>query len=78
MEVTQEEDDMIYIHFSKKHIDDYILKNDYKTAFNYLILVLTRLNDNQKRNFIEYYSEKLGYHLRFLDISSNSSNIKSL
>jgi hypothetical protein len=77
MEITQEEDDMMYIYFSKKHIDDYILKNDYKTAFNYLILVLTRLNDNDKRNFIEYYSEKLGYHhLRLLDTSSNSSNNK--
>ena len=58
MEITEEEDTMMYIYFSKKRIDDYILKNDYVSAFHYLILVLGRLDDNDKTDFINYYSKK--------------------
>ena len=59
MEITEEEDTMIYIYYSKKRIDDYIQKNDYKNAFNCLILVLERLDDNEKTKFIHYYNKKL-------------------
>jgi len=59
MEITEEEDTMIYIYFSKKRIDDMILNNDYQSAFQYLIMVLGRLDDNNKKNVIDYYSNKL-------------------
>ena len=56
MEITEEEDTMMYIHFSKKRIDEHILKNEYQLAFNYLIVVLGRLDDDYKKNIIDYYS----------------------
>lgn len=56
---TQEDNNQIYIQMSKKNIDDFILKNDFKKAFSLLILVLERLDDNEKCLFIDYYSEKL-------------------
>ena len=58
MEITEEEDTMMYIFFSKKQIDDYILKNDYQSAFHYLITVLGRLDNDCKKDFIDYYSKK--------------------
>lgn len=58
MEITEEEDTMIYIFFSKKCIDDYIEKNDYQKAFQYLIMVLKRLDNDDKTDFIEYYYKK--------------------
>ena len=56
MEITEEEDTMMYIHFSKKKIDEHILKNEYQFAFNYLhifsfktriILIKRSMNVNQ-------------------------------
>ena len=58
MEITEEEDTMMYIHFSKKKIDEHILKNEYQIAFNYLIVVLGRLDDDYKKHIIDYYSKK--------------------
>jgi len=58
MEITEEEDTMMYIHFSKKKIDEHILKNEYQFAFNYLIVVLGRLDDDYKKHIIDYYSKK--------------------
>ena len=46
MEITEEEDTMMYIHFSKKKIDEHILNNEYHSASNYLIVVLGRLDDD--------------------------------
>ncbi len=68
MENTKEENtkegDEIYILGSRKNIDSYINKNEYRKAFGLLILVLERLDDGtQKNDFIDYYSknmEKLG------------------
>ena len=58
MEITEEEDTMMYIFFSKKQIDDYILKNEYQLAFHSLIFVLGRLDNECKKDFIDYYSKK--------------------
>ena len=57
MEISEEEDTMMYIHFSKKQIDDYILKNEYQLAFHSLISVLGRLDNDCKKDFIDYYSK---------------------
>ena len=60
----QQENDEIYILGSKKNIDSFINKNEYRKAFGLLIMVLERLDDgNQKNDFIDYYSknmEKMG------------------
>lgn len=48
-----------YIMCSKQNIDNYIRNNDYKKAFGLLILVLERLDDNDKKMFINYYGKKL-------------------
>jgi hypothetical protein len=59
MEKTKEENDKIYILGSKKNIDSFINKNEYRKAFGLLIAVLERLDDgNQKNEFIDYYSKK--------------------
>ena len=58
MEISEEEDTMMYIHFSKKQIDDYILKIEYQLAFHSLIFVLERLDNDYKKDFIDYYSKK--------------------
>jgi hypothetical protein len=63
MKKTQEEKDEIYILGSKQNIDDFINKKEYRKAFGLLILVLERLNSDQKNDFIDYYSknmEKMG------------------
>jgi hypothetical protein len=50
-------EDEKYISGSKKSINNFIHKHDYKRAFWLLILVLERLNDNQKKEFIDHYSK---------------------
>jgi hypothetical protein len=63
MNKTKEENDKIYILESRKNIDNFINKHEFRRAFGMLILVLERLDDNQKNEFIDYYSknmEKLG------------------
>ena len=60
MENTKEENDKIYILDSRKNIDSFINKNEYRKAFGLLILVLERLDDgNQKNEFIDYYSKNM-------------------
>ena len=60
MENPKEENDEIYILRSRKNIDSFINKNDYRNAFRLLICVLERLDDgNQKNDFIDYYSKKI-------------------
>ena len=59
MEKTKEENDKIYIIGSRKNIDSFINKNEYRKAFGLLILVLERLEDNQKNEFIDYYSKNI-------------------
>jgi len=63
MEKNKADDIAKYIIGSKKNIDGYINKNEYRKAFGLLILVLERLDGNEKNEFIDYYSknmEKMG------------------
>ena len=55
MEITAEEDHMFSIWGSKQTIDNYIRNNDYHAAFNLLIFILDRLDNDEKKDFIEYY-----------------------
>ena len=73
MEISEEEDTMMYIHFSKKQIDDYILKNEYQLAFHSLIFVLGRLDNDYKKDFIDYYSKKT---TRFNMSTANNEQLK--
>jgi hypothetical protein len=59
MEKTNEENDKIYILDSKKNIDNYIRKNEYRKAFGLLILFLERLDDEEKAEIINYYSKNM-------------------
>ena len=59
MEKTKEENDQIYILGSIKNINIFINNNEYNKAFGLLIVVLERLNDNQKNEVIDYYSKKI-------------------
>jgi hypothetical protein len=59
LEKKQEDNGKLYILGSKTNIDNYIHKNEYRKAFGLLILVLERLDDNQKVEFINYYSKNL-------------------
>jgi hypothetical protein len=52
-------DDEAYILGSKQNINFFINKNEYRSAFGLLILVLERLTNNQKEEFIDYYSKNL-------------------
>lgn len=54
---TQGEQKNIYIQMSKTNIDTYIYNNDYKKAFALLIMVLERLHNDEKVEFIDYYSK---------------------
>jgi hypothetical protein len=55
----EDEDEKEYFVGSKQHIDGFIYNYDYKKAFWLLILVLERVNDNEKTELIEYYSKNL-------------------
>jgi len=60
MEKTTEENDEIYIANSRKMIDGFIHKKDYKVAFAALILVLERLDDGkQTKMLVDYYSKHM-------------------
>ena len=59
METTKEENDKKYILGSRQNIDSFINKNEYRKAFGLLIMVLERLDDNQKIEFIDYYSKNM-------------------
>ena len=59
MDRTEENNRLSYIELSKRNIDNYIYSYNYKNAFGLLILVLERLNDNEKTEFIKYYSDNI-------------------
>ncbi len=61
-------DEIIYITLSTQNIDKCIHRNEYRKAFGLLILVLERLNDRQKTNMINYYSNNLTNFGFFKDI----------
>lgn len=49
----------LYIIDSKKNIDNFMRKNEFRRAFGLLIAVLERLDNNEKNEFIDYYSKKI-------------------
>jgi hypothetical protein len=55
----EDENEKKYFVGSKQQIDKFIYNNDFKKAFWLLILFLERVNDNQKQELINYYSENL-------------------
>ena len=59
MEKNNNSEDDIYISGSKLNIDNFMRKNEYRKAFGLLILVLERLDDKQKNDFIDYYSKNM-------------------
>lgn len=58
-ETGNENKTAIYISNSKANIDNYIRKNKFKKAFGLLILLLERLDDQEQRDVIDYYSKNL-------------------
>ena len=58
-EPTPEERHKLYIELSKTNIDNFIYENNYKKAFSLLIMVLERLDNSEKVDFIQYFSKKL-------------------
>ena len=47
-----------YIVSSKTLIDKLLTNNDYRNAFNMLIMVLSKLDNNDDKNeFIQYYND---------------------
>lgn len=65
-ELVKTADHKIYIEMSKTDIDSFICKNEYKKAFSLLIMVIERLDNDEKIEFIDYYSKKL---YEIIDIS---------
>ena len=59
MEQIQQENNKLYIQMSKTSIDYYISENDFKNAFSLFIIVLEMLDENEKKEFISYYSKDL-------------------
>lgn len=53
------QDTATYIQMSKTNIDNYIRNNEYKKAFALTILVLERINADEKVEFVDYYSKQL-------------------
>jgi hypothetical protein len=64
---TPEENNKKYIQLSKTNIDNAIHKNNYKNAFFLFIMVLERLDNNDKVEFVNYYSKKLNYLASWFD-----------
>ena len=60
MQTSKEEDQsQIFITNSIQNIDKYIRRNNYRGAFRLLILVLERLDNKEKEEFIDYYSKNM-------------------
>jgi hypothetical protein len=61
MEITDKEEKALFIFSSKRTIDNCIHADDYRTAFNTMIFVLERLNNEEKTEFIDYYCKNIKY-----------------
>lgn len=59
MDKNKEEYDKTYISDSRKNIDSYINKKEYRKAFVLLILALEKIDNLQKNEFIDYYSKNM-------------------
>jgi hypothetical protein len=51
-----------FISLSKDMIDKALINNDYKTAFDTLVMVLGILNDNDKLLFLQYFKQDILTH----------------
>lgn len=49
----------LFISNSKKDIDAFIHKKEYKKAFSLFAFVLERLDSSEKKEFIAYYSKTM-------------------
>jgi hypothetical protein len=58
-DAVNSDENNIYIQMSKTNIDKFIYNYDYRKAFALFIMVLERLNNNEKVEFIDYYSKNL-------------------
>jgi hypothetical protein len=65
----QEDNKKIYVKMSKDNIDSAIRINEYKKAFSLLIMVLARLDNDEKVQMIDYYNNK------FFDSCKNISHL---
>ena len=74
MDKSKEENAKIYILKSKPSIDTYINRNEFRKAFGLLILVLERLDENEKNEFIDYYSKNME-NMGFLIIDFLADNL---
>jgi len=59
MAKTQKENNKIYSQMSKTNIDELLYNKDYRKAFSLLIMVLERLDNNEKVELIDYYTKHL-------------------
>jgi hypothetical protein len=51
-----------FISLSKDIIDKALINNDYKTAFDTMLMVLSILNDNDKLLFLQYFNQDIVTH----------------
>ena len=51
-----------FISLSKDMIDKALINNDYKTAFDTMLMVLSILNDNDKLLFLQYFNQDIVTH----------------
>lgn len=58
-EKTEENTEEEYISDTKKYIDDFICKNDYRKAFLILVVFMDKLDDVEKKEVIKYYNDHL-------------------
>lgn len=63
-DLSSQNNEKEYIIGSRQNIDNFISKKEYKRAFWLLIFVLERLDDTQKIEFIDYYSNNLDNFLK--------------
>jgi hypothetical protein len=49
----------LYIEKSKDNIDKFMYNLDYKRGFALFLLVLERLDENEKKEFTDYYIKKI-------------------
>lgn len=54
-----QEDRLEYIKLSKRNIDTLVYMKDYRRSIMLLIMVLERLDEPEKKEFIDYYVDKI-------------------
>ena len=57
--LNENEDKNKYISVSKENINSFIFRKEYRKAFGLFILFLERLDNDEKRDVIDYYSKNM-------------------